>query len=97
MLLLRRSIDELMDREVSPEFHRKIERIIFRHDPRIVDFHNLRTRKVGTKTFIDFHVVLRGVNDFKEAHALTESLIIAIEKEVPECDVTVHTDPEGEA
>ena len=96
MGLLRRSIDELMDRE-SPEFHRKIERIIFRHDPRIVDFHNLRTRRVGTKVFIDFHVVLRGEENFKEAHRLTESFISEIEREIPDCDVTVHTDPEGEA
>ena len=97
MNLLRRSIDELMDREISPELHEKIKGIIFRHDPRIVDFHNLRTRRVGNKIFIDFHVVLRGEKSFKEAHRLTESLISAIEREIPDCDLTVHTDPEGEA
>lgn len=95
MHLLRRSIDELMDREISPELHEKIKKIIFGHDPRIVDFHNLRTRRVGNKIFIDFHVVLRGEESFREAHNLTESLITAIEKEIPDCDLTVHTDPEG--
>ena len=97
MKLLRRSIDELMDREISLELHDKIKGILFRHDPRIVDFHNLRTRRVGNKVFIDFHVVLRGEESFKEAHRLTESLISAIEQEIPDCDLTVHTDPEGES
>ena len=95
MHLLRRSIDELMDREISPELHEKIKKIIFGHDPRIVDFHNLRTRRVGNKIFIDFHVVLRGEESFREAHNLTESLISAIAREIPDCDLTVHTDPEG--
>jgi len=94
MHLLRRSIDELMDREISPNLHAKIKGIIFRHDPRIIDFHNLRTRRVGNKVFIDFHVVLRGEESFREAHLLTESLISAIQKEIPDCDLTVHTDPE---
>lgn len=95
MNLLRRSIDELMDREISPELHEKIKKIIFGHDPRIIDFHNLRTRRVGNKIFIDFHVVLRGEESFRKAHDLTESLISAISREIPDCDLTVHTDPEG--
>lgn len=95
MRLLRRSIDELMDREISPALHERIKKIIFGHDPRIVDFHNLRTRRVGNRIFIDFHVVLRGEESFREAHNLTESLISAIEREIPDCDLTVHTDPEG--
>lgn len=97
MRLLRRSIDELMDREISPELHEKIRHIIFQHDSRIIDFHNLRTRRVGNKIFVDFHVVLRGVESFREAHRLTESLISDIQKEIPDCDLTVHTDPEGES
>ncbi len=95
MKLLRRSIDELMDRE-QPELRQKIERIILNHDPRIVDFHNLRTRHVGNRTYVDVHVVLRGQEDFKEAHRLTESLISAIEEAIPNVEVTAHFDPEGE-
>ena len=95
MYLLRRSIDELMDREISPQLQEKIKKIIFGHDPRIVDFHNLRTRRMGNKIFVDFHVVLRGEENFQRAHDLTESLICAIEREIPDCDLTVHTDPEG--
>ncbi|MFH1857759.1 MAG: cation diffusion facilitator family transporter [Candidatus Omnitrophota bacterium] len=96
MKLLRRSIDELMDREISPELHERIRKIILAHDSRIINLHNLRTRRVGSKAFIDFHVVLQGENSFREAHHLTESLIAAIQKEIPDCDLTVHTDPEGE-
>ena len=97
MHLLRRSINELMDREISPQLQERIKKIIFGHDPRIVDFHNLRTRRVGNKIFVDFHVVLRGEESFRKAHDLTESLICAIEREIPDCDLTVHTDPEGAA
>ena len=88
-------MDELLDRALPLEEQKQIEQIILTHDPRIVGFHNLRTRKIGQQRFIDFHFEIRGEENFARAHELTESLIKHIQSRFPDADVTVHFDPEG--
>ena len=93
--ILKSSMDELLDRALPLEEQKQIEQIILTHDPRIVGFHNLRTRKIGQQRFIDFHFEIRGEENFARAHELTESLIKHIQSRFPDADVTVHFDPEG--
>lgn len=93
--ILKKSIDELLDRALPREEQGQIEQIILSHDSRIVGFHNLRTRKIGHQRFIDFHFEIRGEENFARAHELTESLIKKIRERFPGADVTVHFDPEG--
>lgn len=94
--ILRRSIDELLDANLPPAALLEIERIILNHHPSIVGVHNLRTHRVGNQIFIDFHIEIRGEDDFKQAHLMTESLIQAVQIPYPDADITVHYDPEGE-
>lgn len=93
--ILRTSVDELLDRALPAEDQREIEQIITHFDPRVIGFHNLRTRKIGHQKFIDFHMEIRGEENFARAHDLTESLIKRIRERFPGADVTVHFDPEG--
>ncbi|OGX06841.1 MAG: hypothetical protein A3G87_04115 [Omnitrophica bacterium RIFCSPLOWO2_12_FULL_50_11] len=93
--ILKNSVDELLDRALPPEEQKEIERIILTFDPKATGFHNLRTRKIGQRRFIDFHFEIRGEQDFSRAHGLTEALIKRIEGRFPGSDVTVHFDPEG--
>ncbi|HEY3131629.1 MAG TPA: cation diffusion facilitator family transporter [Acidobacteriota bacterium] len=92
-----RSIDELMDKQLPDETRREIERIIEGFKPEILSYHNLRTRKSGAQKFIDFHIVIPASRPFGEAHRLTEELMARIQERIPNADVMVHTDPQGEA
>ncbi len=94
--ILRRSIDELLDANLPAASLLEIEKIILNHHPSIIGVHNLRTRRVGDQIFIDFHIEIRGEDDFKQAHLMTESMIQAIQIRYPNADITVHYDPEGE-
>ena len=93
--LLHRSIDELLDHSLPSVSTGEIEKLILAHDPSIVGIHNFRSRRVGKQIFLDFHIEIRGEDDFKKAHLKTESLIRAIQKRYANADVTVHYDPEG--
>ena len=93
--ILKKSVDELLDKALPQEDQKEIERIILNHDPRIVGFHNLRTRKIGHQIFIDFHFEIRDEENFSRAHELTESSLKQICGRFPGADVTVHFDPEG--
>jgi ferrous-iron efflux pump FieF len=93
--ILRHAVDELLDRSLPVISREDISQIILGFSPKIVNFHNFRSRQAGTKIFLDFHVEIRGETDFKKAHNLTEGLIRRIKEKYPEADITVHYDPEG--
>lgn len=91
--VLRQAIDELMDRELSREERSRIEAIVQRYAPVILDFHRLRTRRAGPQRTVNVHVVICKERPFEEAHAVVNSLEQAIRAEVPNADVMVHADP----
>lgn len=93
--LLKTSVDELLDRALPPEEIKKIKDIILNFDPRICSFHEFRTRKLGSIRFIEFHIEIRDIESFTEAHTLTEQLIVRIQEQFTGADITIHYDPEG--
>ncbi len=93
--ILRQAVDELLDRSLPPVSKEEIENLIRTHHPMIVGFHNFRSRRVGEQIFMDFHIEIRGEENFTKAHAMTESLIRHIQEIHAEADITVHYDPEG--
>lgn len=91
-----RAISELLDRGLSNAELKTMRILILQHHPSIVGVHGLRSRRVGNLLFLDFHIEIRGEDNFKKAHDMTESLIDKIKAHHPNADVTVHFDPEGE-
>ena len=94
--ILRRAVSELLDRGLSNTELKAMKMLILQHHPAIIGVHSLRSRMVGNQLFLDFHIEIRGQDDFKKAHTMTESLIDKIKAQHPDSDVTVHFDPEGE-
>lgn len=94
-VILRRSVDELLDKSLPPVSKEEIAGIIKGYHPSLGGLHNFRSRSVGGQIFMDFHVEIRGEDDFNKAHDLTEGLIEKIRNRYPAADVTVHYDPEG--
>ncbi len=90
--IFRRSVDELLDSSLPIGTVLELERLIKNHHPSILGFHNFRSRRVGEKVFMDFHVEM-GEENLKNAHQLTTSLIAEIQNKFPGADVTVHYDP----
>lgn len=93
--ILKRAVDELLDRSLSPVSKDAIAGIIRSYNPAITGFHNFRSRRVGNQIFMDFHIEIAGEENFRRAHAMTEGLIEKIQQSYPGADITVHYDPEG--
>lgn len=89
------SVNELIDRALPLEESQAIKKIILEFDPRILNIHEFRTRKMGPIRFVDCHIEIRGIVYFEEAHKLTEDIIKAIRKQFTDMDITIHYDPEG--
>ncbi len=94
--ILRNAIAELLDEQLPEPVLGEIAKIIRAHDRRIAGFHQLRTRRVGDTKFIEFHVGLREITDFNEAHALTDALITRLQTQYPGSIITVHSHPEAQ-
>jgi cation diffusion facilitator family transporter len=63
--------------------------------PGVTDCHHVRVRYSGARPFVDVHVLVDGNQTLREAHDLTEQIEKAIERVLPEADVTVHPEPGG--
>jgi cation diffusion facilitator family transporter len=61
----------------------------------VTDCHHVRVRSAGPQVFVDIHVTLDGNQTLREAHDLTEQIEGAIQRVIPEADVTVHPEPAG--
>lgn len=94
---MRESIGGLMDEGLAGEELRMIEGILVQQGPPVLEFHDLRTRRAGWRTFVELHLVVAGQTTVEEAHAICDRLELAIAHEVSDSEITIHVEPEGEA
>ncbi|APJ04897.1 cation diffusion facilitator family transporter [Silvanigrella aquatica] len=90
--LIKTSINELMDHDISEEIKLQAQLKVKNTDNRIQDIHRFRGRKSGHKYFFDFHVTLPDDLSFQEVHVIIEKIEEALALEF-EGDVIVHADP----
>ena len=57
-------------------------------------YHDLKIRTSGAYTFIDVNVHLQPDLNLKDIHSLCDDIDAQIKKVVPQCDVTVHAEPD---
>ena len=72
--LIRRSFDGLMDRAIPDEERARIEAILGQVKARGGDYHRLRTRVSGKKSFVDVHLLVPGSMTVHEGHDLAHRL-----------------------
>ena len=62
-------------------------------EPGVLGYHRLRTRKSGSVRHVDAHVQMDDDMTLREAHDLTERVEDRIRQELPNTEVTLHTEP----
>jgi cation diffusion facilitator family transporter len=96
-VMIRDSVSSLMDASAPPETLDKIARIIATHSEGAQEAHDVRTRQVGSVTFIDFHLVVNGTMSVTESHAICDRLEAALREAIEGARVTIHVEPEEKA
>ncbi len=92
--IIRSSIAILMDKELDSEVRDQIIEII-KANPKVKDFHDLRTRSNGIKEFVQAHVDVDPKLDLLSAHHISEEITREIKKVLPNAQVLIHLDPYG--
>ncbi len=95
--LLRRSTAGLMDVTLPGEEVAVIQTAINHVAGADTPYHALRTRKSGSRRFIDFHLLLPGQTTVQESHDLVTKIESAIELDLPKTYVTIHVEPREDA
>ncbi len=91
--LIARSFQGLMDRAIPDEDRAAIVEVLetLRHQGG--DYHALRTRVAGAKSFVDVHILVPGKMSVQAGHDLVEKLEGEIRQRLPHVEVLTHLEP----
>jgi len=95
--LMKESLSGLMDEAIPPAMLASIKQTISAHADGAIEAHDLRTRRAGSMTFIDFHLVVAGSTTVSAAHDICDKLETAIREEIGEALITIHVEPDDKA
>ena len=91
--LMRRSIGGLMDRALGEPEQREIEAVLDRFRSDAVEFHALRTREAGARSFMSLHILVPGAWTVQRGHDLAEEIEAALREKIPHASVFTHVEP----
>jgi cation diffusion facilitator family transporter len=92
--VVRGSLGGLMDAAVPEDEMRAIREAILAAAGGASEAHDIRTRRAGAETFIDFHLVIPGETSVFDAHEICDRVEAALRAAVPGARVTIHVEPE---
>lgn len=90
------SVDGLMDHAVEPGEAEAIQAAIAAHGAGSLGVHDLKTRRAGSATFVDFHLVVPAAMPVGQAHDICDRLEDAIRAVQPGAQIAIHVEPETE-
>jgi cation diffusion facilitator family transporter len=83
----------LLDEKLPKEEEKKILDIIHSKEPRILSYHNFKTRKAGAERFIEFHLIVDAAMSVKDAHDICDEITDEIKTGLHRSIVMIHTEP----
>jgi cation diffusion facilitator family transporter len=93
--LMQRSVHGLLDRALPPEKMQALRGALERHRARGIDFHALRTRQAGARSFVTLHVLVPADWTVAQGHGLAHEVEQDIRVALPDAIVMTHVEPLG--
>jgi len=90
--LMLKSASPLMEQACKYE-EKRIKEVLLLHKYKFIDFHELKTRRVGNQVFAELHLSVDGTLSVNEAHELTDHLEEELKSELPNVNLTIHVEP----
>ena len=95
--LISTSVGGLMDEALSDEDVALVQTLITDHAQGAIEAHDLRTRRSGKASFIEFHLVVPSEMQVYDAHEICDRIENALQDTVPGSIVTIHLEPANKA
>jgi cation diffusion facilitator family transporter len=94
--LVRQSTHGLLDHALPEEELRALERVLDRYRAQGIDFHALRTRQAGARSFVSVHVLVPSEWSVAQGHNLAHQVERDIHESLPDAAVLTHVEPLGD-
>ncbi len=91
--LMHRSAAGLMDASLPVSELKQVEAILASYRQKGLEFHALRTRQAGARTFITLHVLVPGTWTVQQGHDWSERIEADLRRALPGVHVTTHLEP----
>ncbi|MBU2703510.1 cation diffusion facilitator family transporter [Sporomusaceae bacterium BoRhaA] len=91
--LSRNALVQLLDARIPPEQCLKIKEVLERCQDKIINYHEIKTRKAGNNTFINLHITVDKNLTVKESHALEDFIESELELVIKNAYINIHVDP----
>ena len=94
--LLSRSSRVLVDEALPDKELEAVREALENHGAiEVAGFHKIRTRRAGSRRYIDMHVQFRPGTTLERAHEVSHELQGEVRRRVPNSDVLIHLEPEA--
>ena len=94
--LVRRSARGLLDQALPEEELKALNGVLDRYREQGIDFHALRTRQAGARSFVSLHVLVPAEWTVAQGHDLAHRVEHDIRALLPETNVLTHVEPLGD-
>ena len=91
--LIQRSASGLMDEALPPDQHAVVVAVLEQYREQGIDYHALRTRQAGARSFVTVHILVPGEWTVQKGHDLLEELEARVRSVVPHASVLTHLEP----
>jgi cation diffusion facilitator family transporter len=93
LVLIRRSVYGLMDTALPADELGSVQAVLQRYTGVDTQFHGLRTRQAGRRSFMSLHVLVPGAWSVQRSHDLVEQVEADLRSVVPDLTVVAHVEP----
>ena len=94
--LVRRSAHGLLDQALPEEELQALHRVLERYRKEGIDFHAVRTRQAGARSFVSVHVLVPAEWSVAQGHTLAHRVEHDILSALPDSNVLTHVEPLGD-
>jgi cation diffusion facilitator family transporter len=90
---IRKPISGLLDETLPLSQQAAIEGCLRKHSREVSGYHALRTRRAGSQSYIDLHLVMAGDVHLEQAHRICDQIEVEIQSVLHEASVIIHAEP----
>ena len=95
--MLRQSVGGLMDEVADPKAVGALRQVISANAGGAIEAHDVRTRTVGSVTFVEFHLVVPGGMTVEDSHRICDRIERALAEQLGDAVINIHVEPEPKA
>lgn len=90
---IRKPMSGLLDEQLPPAQQAAIEASLREHCREVSGFHALRTRRAGSRSYVDLHLVMAREISLEQAHEICSQVEAEIQSALSEASVVIHAEP----